>query len=108
MNAFTLREKIRYQADKMAKVDLVATPRLVTGLNCFEPGQVQKVHAHAGADKLYLVVEGGGEFTVGAETRTLRAGDLLHVPENVEHGVANTSSGRLAVLIVIAPNAHAR
>jgi quercetin dioxygenase-like cupin family protein len=106
MNAFTLRDKMAYQADKMAKVDLVATPRLMTGLNCFEPGQAQKVHAHAGSDKLYVVVEGSGEFSVGAEKRRLTAGDLLHVPENAEHGVVNTGSTRLAVLIVIAPNAH--
>jgi quercetin dioxygenase-like cupin family protein len=108
MNAFTLRDKIRTQPDKMAKVDLASTPRMVTGLNCFEPGQAQKAHAHAGADKLYVVVEGSGEFSVGAEKRTLQAGDVLHVPENLEHGVVNTGSGRLAVLIVIAPNAHSR
>jgi mannose-6-phosphate isomerase-like protein (cupin superfamily) len=106
MNVFTLRDKLQYQPDKMAKVDLVSTPRLVTGLNCFEPGQVQKVHAHAGADKLYYVVEGSGEFSVGTEMRKLAVGDLLYVPESVEHGVANTGASRLAVLIVIAPNAH--
>ena len=106
MNAFTLRDKLRYQPDKMAKVDLVASPRLMTGLNCFEPGQAQKVHAHAGADKLYIVVEGSGEFSVGPEKRQLAAGDLLHVPEQVEHGVVNTGASRLAVLIVIAPNLH--
>jgi quercetin dioxygenase-like cupin family protein len=43
---------------------------------------------------------------VGAEKRTLHAGELLHVPEDVDHGVANTSAGRLAVLIVITPNLH--
>jgi quercetin dioxygenase-like cupin family protein len=106
MNAFTLHDKIRYQPDKVAKVDLASTPHLIAGLNCFEPGQVQKPHAHAGSDKLYLVVEGSGEFSVGTEKRMLKAGDLLHVPENVDHGVVNTGSGRLAVLIVIAPNAH--
>lgn len=106
MNAFTLRQKLQYQPDKMAKVDLVSSAYLMTGLNCFEPGQVQKVHAHAGADKLYYVVEGSGEFSVGTEKRKLAAGDLLYVPESVEHGVVNTGAGRLAVLIVIAHGAH--
>jgi quercetin dioxygenase-like cupin family protein len=106
MNAFTLRDKLHYQSEKMAKVDLVATPRMIAGLNCFEPGQVQKVHAHAGSDKLYIVVEGSGEFLVGAEKRVLKTGDLLHVPESIEHGVVNTGAGRLAVMIVIAPNLH--
>jgi len=108
MNVVTVKNKLHYQADKMAKVDLAVSPHLIAGLNCFEPGQVQKVHAHAGSDKLYYVVEGAGEFSVGGEKRTLTAGDLLHVPENLDHGVVNTGSGRLAVMIVIAPNTHTK
>ena len=106
MNRMTLQERARFQPDKMAKVDLAASPHLLCGLNCFEPGQTHKPHAHAGADKLYYVVEGQGEFSVGAERATLRAGDLLHVPEGAEHGVANTGTARLVVMIVIAPNRH--
>ena len=106
MDVFTLKDKLQYQPEKMAKVDLVSSMHMMAGLNCFEPGQVQKVHAHGGADKLYYVVEGAGEFSVGAEKRTLKTGDLLHVPENLDHGVVNTGKGRLSVLIVIAPNSH--
>ncbi len=106
MNAFNLAKLATYQPDKMAKVDVASSKHLICGLNCFEPGQLQKAHAHKGADKLYVVVEGSGEFTVGAEKRTLSAGELLYVPENLEHGVANTGKGRLSVLIVITPNLH--
>jgi quercetin dioxygenase-like cupin family protein len=106
MDVFKLAAMARYQPDKMAKVDVASSKHLICGLNCFEPGQVQKAHAHKGADKLYVVLEGSGEFSVGAEKRTLHAGELLHVPEDVDHGVANTSAGRLAVLIVITPNLH--
>lgn len=106
MNAFDLKSLIRYQPDKMAKVDVVSSKHLICGLNCFEPGQAQKAHAHKGAEKLYVVMEGSGEFSVGSEKRMLKAGDLLHVPEGVDHGVVNTGSGRLAVLIVITPNLH--
>ena len=106
MNAFDLKSLIKYQPDKMAKVDVVSTKHLMCGLNCFEPGQVQKAHAHKGAEKLYVVVEGSGEFSVGAEKRILKTGDLLHVPEGVDHGVVNTGTGRLAVMIVITPNHH--
>jgi quercetin dioxygenase-like cupin family protein len=106
MDVFKLSQLARYQPDKMAKVDLASSPRLISGLNCFEPGQAQKAHAHKGADKLYYVVEGSGEFSVGPEKRTLAAGELLHVPEGAEHGVVNTGRGRLSVLIVITPNPH--
>ena len=104
MEVFSLDKMARFQPEKMAKVDVVSSERMICGLNCFEPGQTQKVHAHAGADKLYYVVEGSGEFEVGGEKRTLCKGQLLYVPEEVPHGVANTSPERLAVLIVIAPN----
>jgi len=106
MHAFNLAKLATYRPDKMAKVDVASSKHLICGLNCFEPGQVQKAHAHSGADKLYVVVEGSGEFTVGAEKRTLSAGELLYVPENLDHGVANTGAGRLSVLIVITPNLH--
>jgi oxalate decarboxylase/phosphoglucose isomerase-like protein (cupin superfamily) len=106
MDVFALDKMARFQADKMAKVDVVSSPRLICGLNCFEPGQTQKVHAHAGADKLYFVVEGSGEFTVAEERRTLGKGELLYVKENLPHGVTNTGKGRLVVAIVIAPNPH--
>lgn len=106
MKAFDLKSLVKYQPDKMAKVDVVSSKHLICGLNCFEPGQVQKAHAHKGAEKLYMVLEGSGEFSVGAEKRVLKAGELLHVPEDVDHGVVNTGSGRLAVMIVITPNHH--
>ena len=106
MQVFALNQLARFQPDKMAKVDVVSSKRLICGLNCFEPGQTQKVHAHPGADKLYLVVEGSGEFSVGEQKRTLNQGELLYVPEEIPHGVSNTSGARLVVAIVITPNPH--
>ncbi len=104
MEVFSLDKMARFQPEKMAKVDVVSSERMICGLNCFEPGQTQKVHAHAGADKLYYVLQGRGEFAVDAETRTLGQGELLYVPEDVPHGVTNTGDERLVVAIVIAPN----
>ena len=104
MERIDLKARAEFQADKMAKVDLVGSPHMMSGLNCFEPGQTQKVHAHGGADKLYYVVQGSGEFEVGEEKQQLSEGELLYIPADIPHGVANTSSARLVVLIVISPN----
>ena len=54
MKNYVLHELIRYQPEKMAKVDVVSSSHLICGLNCFEPGQSQKVHAHAGAEGVGL------------------------------------------------------
>ena len=60
-------------AGRFFKATLFRSGRLLLGLNCLEPGQAQAVHDHADQDKFYLVLEGEGAFTVGAEAATFRA-----------------------------------
>jgi quercetin dioxygenase-like cupin family protein len=72
---------------KATKTDLFRGGHLFVGLNCFEPGQSQSVHAHAGADKFYLVVSGKARMTVGESTQTAEAGTVVWAPAGVPHGV---------------------
>lgn len=93
----------RWQADKMGKATLFESGRLLVGLNCFEPGQSHALHAHAGMDKLYVVVQGEGLFLLEGREVPMRAGQLLVAPEGVPHGVRNNSGARLLILAVLAP-----
>lgn len=72
---------------KYTKADLARGAHLLAGLNCFEPGQSQAVHAHDGADKFYLVLEGKARMRVGAEEAVAGAGTLVWAPAGVPHGV---------------------
>jgi mannose-6-phosphate isomerase-like protein (cupin superfamily) len=92
-----------YRPDKMGKVTIFESARLLVGLNGFEPGQFHALHAHAGMDKAYSVVEGEGVFLLEGRELPMRAGDLLVAPEGVPHGVRNTGAGRLLVLAILAP-----
>jgi quercetin dioxygenase-like cupin family protein len=92
----------RFAADTAAKVDLARGKQLFAGLNCFEPGQTQAVHSHAGADKFYLLLTGKARMTVGEETREARAGDLVWAPAGVPHGVVEALE-RTVMLVAIAP-----
>ena len=92
-----------YTAEKMGKATIFASERLLVGLNAFEPGQSHALHAHAGMDKVYSVVEGEGLFLLDGQALPMRAGDLLVAPEGVPHGVRNTGQGRLLVLAILAP-----
>jgi len=92
-----------YRADKMGKATLFASERMMVGLNAFEPGQAHALHAHAGMDKLYQVVEGEGVFVLEHDELPMRAGALLVAPEGVPHGIRNTGRARLLVLVVLAP-----
>lgn len=92
-----------WRADKMGKSTLFESPRLLVGLNAFEPGQSHALHAHAGMDKVYQVVQGAGVFLLEGRELPMRAGDLLVAPEGVPHGIRNTGGDRLLVLAILAP-----
>jgi quercetin dioxygenase-like cupin family protein len=92
-----------FKPDKMGKATLFESSRILVGLNCFEPGQEHALHAHAGLDKVYQVLEGEGEFLLEGRTIPMRAGLMLVAPEGVPHGIRNTGHGRLVVLAILAP-----
>ena len=91
------------QPEKFYKTTLWQGEHVMVGLNCLEPGQVQPVHAHTGADKFYFVLNGRGLFTVGDEQRTVEADMVVVAPAGVPHGVENTGNERLSLLVTIAP-----
>ena len=92
-----------YSQEKMGKATLFQSARLLVGLNAFEPGQSHALHAHAGQDKVYSVVEGQGMFLLEGRELPMTAGDLLVAPEGVPHGIRNTGARRLLVLAILAP-----
>lgn len=97
-----LPARATFAAPRMTKLDCFRTDRMLVGLNCFEPGQSQNVHAHAGADKVYVVVSGKATFVVGNQRHEGRPGDLVVAPAGVPHGVERAAE-RTVVLAVIAP-----
>lgn len=92
----------RFDAAKMQKLNLFQTPRFFCDVYCLEPGQSQTPHAHAGADKVYAVLEGTVTATVGGDDATLAAGDAVLAPAGSEHGLRNTGAERAAVLVFMA------
>ncbi len=87
---------------KGTKADLVRGAHLFLGLNCFEPGQAQHVHAHADADKFYFLLSGKATMIVGDERFDAEAGDLVWAPADVPHGVAQAIA-RTVMMIGISP-----
>jgi oxalate decarboxylase/phosphoglucose isomerase-like protein (cupin superfamily) len=56
-----------FSDEKMGKATIFKSDRIMVGLNCFEPGQEHKLHAHEGMDKVYHVLEGNGLFVLEDE-----------------------------------------
>jgi mannose-6-phosphate isomerase-like protein (cupin superfamily) len=87
----------------MVKAGLFATGRLYYDLYCLRPGQAQKVHSHAGSDKVYLVLEGRATITVGDEERDLSPNQCVLAEAGTPHGVRNSSDEDVVLLVVTTP-----
>src|SRR5438128_11444070 len=97
------REHEGSQAEKFYKTTLWQGQHAMVGVNYLEPNQTQKIHADDGADKFYFVLAGRGRFSVAGETRDAEVGALIVAPAGVAHGVTNTGSERLSLLVAMAP-----
>ena len=104
MKVINLTDYQQFSPEKMKKNNIFQTPRFFCDVYCFEPGQEQKGHMHAGQDKVYLVLEGKGTFQVGDEKQILGPGDGTMAQAGEVHGVLNHTAARLKVLVFVAPN----
>ncbi len=102
------RSAARFAADKLSKVGLFETEHMFCDLYCLEPGQAQKLHAHADATKFYFVLEGRVRARIGDDERELAAGELAWSAPGEPHGVENHGSARAVLLVVMGPNPNAR
>jgi mannose-6-phosphate isomerase-like protein (cupin superfamily) len=93
----------RFDAAKMQKLNLFETERFFCDVYCLLPGQEQKPHAHAAADKVYVVLEGLVVATIGDDQVALRAGDSVLAPAGNPHGITNAGTTPAALLVFMAP-----
>ena len=92
-----------FSPDKMKKNNIYSTERLFCDVYCFEPGQKQAPHSHAGSDKIYYVLEGKGRIQIGDESREAGQGTVVLAPAGVDHAVSNDAPNRLRLLVIMAP-----
>ncbi|MSR22527.1 MAG: cupin domain-containing protein [Gemmatimonadetes bacterium] len=74
------RAHVGAREDGHFRSTLFRSERLLLGLNCLEPGQIQAEHVHNDQDKFYLVQEGRGEFAVGEERFGAGPGQVVWAP----------------------------
>ena len=103
MNKVVLDRLKRFSPEKMQKASVFDCDTLFYDLYCLEPGQGQKVHSHAGSDKIYLTLEGSPTVHVGGEAEVLKPGEAALAPAGQEHGLSNPSGDRAVLLVVMAP-----
>jgi mannose-6-phosphate isomerase-like protein (cupin superfamily) len=97
------RENTGSNPEKFFKTTLWQGEHMMIGLNCLEANQTQSVHTHEDAEKVYVVLEGSGRFTIGEREQEAGPGTVVIAPAGVPHGVTNHGTERLSLLVAIAP-----
>ena len=103
MRVVTVDKLARFSAEAMQKIGLFETDRFFCDLYCLLPGQAQKVHAHQGSDKVYLVLQGRARVRVGDAEQELSPGQAALAPAGDPHGVTNTTGEPVTLLVFMAP-----
>lgn len=98
-----LHSLIRFSGEKMQKIPVFDSQRYFFDIYCLKPGQDQRVHAHADSDKIYVVLRGTGTFHVAGDEQELGVGRAVVARPNQAHGVRNTSSEDLVLLVFMTP-----
>lgn len=93
----------RFSPEKYQKVNLFETPLSALDVYCLLPGQSQKLHAHKGNDKFYVIWEGRATVQIGNEVREISAGEAALARPGVEHAIANHSDVPVVALVFQAP-----
>lgn len=103
MQRVTVTSQVRFAPDRMQKVAIFESGRFFCDLYCLGPGQAQRIHSHAEADKVYYVLGGHAEIQVGDEIADAEPGVAVLAPAGLPHGVANRSDAPLTLLVFMAP-----
>ena len=103
MKIIKVSDQVQFKSEKMNKVSLFDSDRFFCDVYCLEPGQVQKMHAHEGSDKIYYLLEGKGRITIGTEEKEVNAGEITMAPSGEVHGVVNHTQEPLVILVFMAP-----
>lgn len=65
-------------------------------------GSEQPIHSHE-PEQCYYIIRGKGLMMIEAESKEVIAGDAVHIPSSLKHGIKNIGDGVLEYLTANAP-----
>lgn len=84
----------RFDTDGQFELFEFVVPRAYPG-----PGR----HVHRQADEVFIILDGAGQFELGAESLIARVGDRVLVHHGVPHLFRNAGEGTLRMLVAFTP-----
>ncbi|MBJ7609388.1 MAG: cupin domain-containing protein [Candidatus Dormibacteraeota bacterium] len=108
MHIRRLAEAATYERDGLQSHVLLdagdfGSKRLVVTWVVVPPDGGQRPHVHDASEQVYIIVRGRGMMTVGDEQAAVEVGDLVLVPPQTSHSIANASEDTLIYASATAP-----
>jgi|Deesub1362A_J573_1020465.scaffolds.fasta_scaffold01918_10 quercetin dioxygenase-like cupin family protein len=100
--ALEVKELVDYQAGQVVSRTLAQNPALSLTLFAFDQGEGISAHTVA-ADALVLVLDGSVEITIGEQTVTARAGQVVAMPQGVPHALQARERFKMLLFVIKAP-----
>jgi mannose-6-phosphate isomerase-like protein (cupin superfamily) len=74
------------------------------GMFYLDEGKVATYHSHDAAAEVFVFLKGDCDAKVDGETERFSADEVLYVPAEEKHELANVGKGRLEVWLTVTPN----
>ena len=76
------------------------------GMFYLDEGSVASYHSHDASAEVFVFLKGECEVKVDGLSESFSAGDVLYVPAEQKHELANVGKGRLEVWLTVTPNVN--
>jgi quercetin dioxygenase-like cupin family protein len=74
------------------------------GMFYLDEGKIATYHSHDSAAEVFVFLKGECDAKVDGKTERFSAGEVLYVPAEEKHELANVGEGRLEVWLTVSPN----
>ncbi len=97
--AIELGSMVAYQDGQVVSRTLAQGRPLSLTLFAFDSGEEISSHASFG-DAMVYILEGSARITIGQEEHTVRAGEAILMPKNVNHALFATERFKMLLVVV--------
>lgn len=100
------KDDFQYEKGKYGRlIDLLkgskyANTDYSVGIRKIKPGENSPEHSHKECDELYYIISGTGVIEIENQSKEIKQGDIVIIPQKASHLVKNTGNSEMEFLVI--------